>query len=259
MFGMARRRIEQIDFVLAGAQKAGTTALHYFLEQHPAISLPDAQELHFFDNEEIFSGRPDYRELHRRFRPTRRSVVAGECTPIYLYWRPVMERIWNYNRRMKLIVVLRNPVERAFSHWNMQRERGLDTLDFLDAIEAEPARQEASRPLQSRRFSYVDRGMYSVQLERVFQFFPREQIHILKYETFRDEQKQSLAAVSNFLGVPPRSELAVAVHNKIQYTRSMTPEEAARLGDIFSAEIEKLEQLLGWNCADWKTAADRLR
>src|SRR6266480_1310829 len=99
MFGWKPRKVERLDFIVAGAQKSGTTALHYFLKRHPQIALPDRQEMHFFDDDEIFSGPVDYERLHRHFRkrPLRllsvRLGLAGEVTPSYLYWKPAMERI----------------------------------------------------------------------------------------------------------------------------------------------------------------------
>src|SRR5260370_37851199 len=105
VFSMKRCRVERLDFIVAGAQKSGTTALHYFLKKHPQIALPEQQELHFFDDDEIFSRPVDYDLLHRQFRPvagstllrlaTARQAIAGEVTPSYLYWKPAMERIWN--------------------------------------------------------------------------------------------------------------------------------------------------------------------
>src|SRR5258708_1347579 len=103
MFDWKRHKLERLDFIVPGAQKSGTTALHYFLKKHPDVALPDRQEMHFFDDEEIFSRAPvDYDLLHRYFRPIGRSTVTGEVTPSYLYWKPAMERIANYNPRIKL-------------------------------------------------------------------------------------------------------------------------------------------------------------
>ena len=83
-----RHKIERLDFILAGAQKSGTTALHYFLSRHPDITMGDQQEIHFFDDEKIFSETVDYDMLHRHYPLVARSTVAGDCTPIYLYWKP---------------------------------------------------------------------------------------------------------------------------------------------------------------------------
>src|SRR6266481_6208185 len=137
MFSFGKRRIEKLDFLVAGAQKSGTTALNYYLKRHPRIALPVKKELHFFDNDELFAGgNVSYEPLYEMFRPARPGSIAGENTPIYLYWRPALPRIRDYNPAMKFIVILRNPIERAFSQWNMQRTRGIEPFDFLDAVGA---------------------------------------------------------------------------------------------------------------------------
>ena len=262
VFGIKGRKIERLDFIVAGAQKSGTTALHYFLRKHPQIALPERQELHFFDDDEIFSRPVDYDLLHRQFRPvagstllrfaTARQAIAGEVTPSYLYWKPAMERIWNYNRQIKLVILLRNPIDRAFAHWNMQRFKDREPLGFLDALKEEPRRIAQPLTIESRRFAYVDRGFYSGQLERVFKFFPREQVHFVKFEGFRDRKQETLDGVFEFLGVKPLRRIRDKDRNIVPYERTITAEEREYLSEVFSAEITKLEQMLGWDCSDWK-------
>jgi len=186
-FKFKRQPTAKLDFIIAGAQKAGTTALSDFLESHPKIKMPHKDELHriiqparhFFDDEERFAQHEiDYTPLQRGCVRRRKSTLLGSCTPIYIYWRNAMERIRNYNSKIKLLVLLRNPADRAFSHWNMQRDRALESLDFLAAIQDEKNRARETAPFQLRKFSYVDRGFYAEQIERVFQYFPREQVEI---------------------------------------------------------------------------------
>ena len=262
VFGIKGPKIERLDFIVVGAQKSGTTALHYFLRKHPQIALPERQELHFFDDDEIFSRPVDYDLLHRQFRPvagstllrfaTARQAIAGEVTPSYLYWKPAMERIWNYNRQIKLVILLRNPIDRAFAHWNMQRFKDREPLGFLDALKEEPRRIAQPLTIESRRFAYVDRGFYSGQLERVFKFFPREQVHFVKFEDFRDRKQETLDGVFEFLGVKPLRRIRDKDRNIVPYERTITAEEREYLSEVFSAEITKLEQMLGWDCSDWK-------
>ena len=262
VFGIKGRKIERLDFIVVGAQKSGTTALHYFLRKHPQIALPERQELHFFDDDEIFSRPVDYDLLHQQFRPvagstllrfaTARQAIAGEVTPSYLYWKPAMERIWNYNRQIKLVILLRNPIDRAFAHWNMQRFKDREPLGFLDALKEEPRRIAQPLTIESRRFAYVDRGFYSGQLERVFKFFPREQVHLVKFEDFRDRKQETLDGVFEFLGVKPLRRIRDKDRNIVPYERTITAEEREYLSEVFSAEITKLEQMLGWDCSDWK-------
>jgi sulfotransferase family protein len=258
MFDWKDHKVERLDFIVPGAQKSGTTALHHFLSKHPQIVLPGRQELHFFDDEEIFSCPIDYEMLHRHFRVRaglaliRRRFLAGEVTPSYLYWEPAMERIRNYNPQIKFVILLRNPIDRAFAHWNMQRFKDREPLDFMEAIKEEPRRIATPLTIESRRFAYVDRGFYSVQLGRVFQFFPREQVHIMKFEEFRHRKQESLDAIFDFLGVKRIRLGRDRDRNIVPYERAMKPEERKYLAEVFAAEITKLEQMLGWDLADWR-------
>ena len=252
MFKRNRKKIEKLDFILAGAQKSGTTALHYFLEKHRRITMGDQQEIHFFDDEEIFSRPPDYDKLHSHYPPASPSAIAGDCTPIYLYWPPAAQRIHEYNPAIKLLALLRNPIERAFSHWNMLRFKKWEPLDFLDALQEEKKRIAQSLSFEARQFSYVDRGFYTKQLERFFSLFPREQFKIIKFEDFRNKQRETLDSIFQFLGVQPRGFIRSKDRNVVPYEREMTPDERKQLYQIFADEISTLERLLGWDCSDWK-------
>src|SRR5436305_6206283 len=195
MFRSKRRKIKRLDFIVAGAQKSGTTALHYFLSKHPDICMGDQQEIHFFDNDRLFISEPDYGQLHKHYPLLARSAIAGDCTPSYLYHEPAAERIWKYNPKIKLLLILRNPVDRAFGQLNMQRFRGREPLDFFDAVREEQTRIAGAPPTEARRFAYVDRGFYAQQLTRFLKFFPREQLKVVKFEDFTGKQLDTLASI----------------------------------------------------------------
>jgi hypothetical protein len=253
MFGSGRRPIERLDFIVAGAQKSGTTAVNYYLKRHPRIALPAKKELHFFDDEERFKdgNAVSYEGLHRMFRPARPDSMAGENTPNYLYWPPALPRIRDYNPAIKLIIVLRNPIERAFSQWNMQRVRGHEPLDFLDAVRAEPERLAKLPPEKLRKVAYVDRGRYGEQLARALSIFPREQLLILKYEEFRKHQRELVDEVFRFLQLPPSRFRRIEAHD-IPYQREIQPHERNAIFGMLREDISHLEQLIGWNCSDWR-------
>jgi hypothetical protein len=260
MFRSRRHKIERLDFIIAGTQKGGTSALHYHLDQHPNITMAHSEEAHmidhprrhFFDDEERFAGKVDYDILHERIRFKPRTIITGSCTPIYTYWRPAMERIRNYHPGIKLVILLRNPIDRAFSHWNMYRERKQESLGFLEAIAEEKNRIREALPLQPRRTSYLDRGFYFEQMERVFRFFPREQVHVIKFEDFRKDTPAVVNRVFAFLGVTPLSTVKNREQNRIPYEREITPEERQCLYEAYKEDIARLEELLGWDCSDWK-------
>ena len=252
MFRTKRRKIERLDFILAGAQKSGTTALHYFLSKHPHITMGDQQEMHFFDNDALFVSEPDYEELHKRYPLLGPSMIAGDCTPSYLYYEPAAERIYKYNPKIKLLILLRNPVDRAFAHWNMQRFRGREPLDFFNAVREEQTRIAGAPPSEARRFAYVDRGFYGRQLARLFKFFPREQLKVLKFEDFQKKQAETLANIFSFLGRTPLRSVRSKDRNIVPYERAMNWEERVFIYNLFAEDIANVEQMLGWDCSDWK-------
>lgn len=260
MFRRRIKKIERLDFLIAGTQKGGTSALHYHLDQHPQITMAHSEEAHmvdhprrhFFDDETRFSDEVSYDILHEDVRMKPGSRIVGSCTPIYTYWRPAMKRIRDYHPGIKLIVLLRDPADRAFSHWNMYRDRKQEDLGFLEAIREEKNRLRAFLPLQQRRHSYLDRGFYFEQIERVFQFFPREQVRVIKFEEFRRQTEEVVNDVFRFLGVAPLTTVRNREQNRIRYERRMTSEERQYLVDIYRPDISRLEELLGWDCSDWK-------
>lgn len=242
----------KVHFVVAGMQKSGTTTLHRLLAQHPHVHVAPIKGTHFFDTESHFAGDEiDYAAYHAFFSPTPSHRVIGEATPIYSFWEPSMRRIAAYNPWMKVIVVLRNPIERAYSHWNFLTGKRIEHLGFEEALAAEEERTRASLPLQSRHFSYVARGFYTPQLERIASLFPAEQRLVLRMEELIDPESTAMDRVWSLLGVerPPSTEPAHA--NRRGYASPMAPAVREKLREVFRAEIGSLERMLGWDLRDW--------
>ena len=253
---LQRRKIDRVSFIVAGVQKAGTTAIHDFLAQHPHVALLRDQALHFFDKEEHFGSsrtgplnEPDYRILLGNFDPGWRWRVAGEVTADYLYYPRALERIARYNPEMKLIISLRNPIGRAFSQWNMRREKGQETLEFLDALKRD---QEIGIWKRPRGDAYIARSLYSPQLEKAFELFPRDQVFVLKYEDFRTDPFSVLDRIFDFLGVRGVSRLKNKERNRGSYSRKITMQEREHAATIFDDDISRVEELLDWDCSDWR-------
>ena len=239
----------QVNFVIGGTQKGGTSALDSFLRQHPEICMPETRkELHFFDRE---ADDTDYKKYHANFRPKPQHRAIGEASPMYMYWETAPYRIWKYNPKMKWLLVLRNPVERAFSGWNMETKRGNEKLSFAEAIERESERCREALPLQHRVYSYVDRGFYAHQVRRLFNIFGEENCLVLLNEELRNDHKNSLDRVFRFLGVddsfvPP--EASIFEH---EYDDGIDSDLRSRLIDIFRFDIKALERLLKCDLSAW--------
>ena len=223
------------SFLIIGAQKAGTTALYYYLAGHPSIAPSAEKELTFFAPE-IFANWPqhprhpilwsgdraalDDPEMYRRalawyhgnfpLPHSLRGRLTFEATPEYLYYPRAAQRIFAYNPQMQLIVLLREPVQRAFSAWNMYQRFGeyrpliyaprRETRAFEDAIHEEIAQIRAgSAPLEP---GYVQRGMYFDQLRRYLGLFPARQLLILDSRELYSRPREVIHHASRFLGLP---------------------------------------------------------
>jgi hypothetical protein len=250
----------QVDFVVAGTQKGGTTALASYLGEHPEICMPNSRaqplmkELHHFDNETRFAAEVvDHSTYHNYYEPQVGHRVLGDATPIYMYWESAPARMQAYNPALKFIMLLRNPVTRAYSHWNMEVMKGRETFSFEEALQREPERCREAWPLQHRRWSYADRGRYSVQLARIWSQFPRSQTLVLKSEAFQADPAPALAQIAEFLGVAPFPKVDPRTVWAIPYDRPMTAEARALLQQSFAGEIAELERMLGWDLSDWRT------
>ena len=238
----------RINFIVAGVQKAGTTALYDYLAEDPNIGLSKVKEVHFFDDETIDWAFPDYGPYHARFDPSG-PLIRGEATPIYLYWPRSLERIAAYNPKVKIIVMLRDPVERAWSHWKMEYARGAETRPFAWCIRQGRRRLLDGEPWGAHReFSYVERGFYGEQLERLFSLFPRDQVLIAKADDLRRDPNPALAAVNAFLGAPPPRTLAprdVHVGREMDYGGDLTDQDTAFLRTLYARDLARLEALTG--------------
>ncbi len=243
----------RIGVVVAGTQKGGTSALKVCMIEHPEIGMPqEVKEAHFFDTEENFAESPvDYATYHRMYERKPGVRVYGDATPVYMFWEPAPLRIWQYNSAMKLIVLLRNPGTRAYSHWNMEIKQGRETLSFEEAIRGEQDRCRGALPLQHRRWSYVARGMYSAQLRRIWRHFPREQVMVLKSEDFQADPAPALAQVAQWLGVGAFPNVAPRKIFALPYEGPMGRGARQFLHETFEIEIRRIERMLGWDCADW--------
>ncbi len=246
-------RTKTIDFVVAGAQRSGTTTLDRFLRGHASLAMARTwKELHFFDHEAHFrDAAVDYAAYHANFEPRMPGQLRGESTPSYMYWEPAAARMARYNPALKVIIILCNPITRAHSHWNKKQQRGREPLPFLEALRAEPERARAALPLQVHRTSYADRGFYTSQLRRLWSHFPVEQTLVSRSEQLQAEPEPTLQRVANFLGPIPFPRDAPEAANVRQYERPLSPQEWDYLAGFYAEVIPALERLLGWDCSRW--------
>ncbi|MFI5493752.1 sulfotransferase family protein [Actinoplanes sp. NPDC051859] len=200
------------DFLIAGVPKAGTTALHAALVRHPELYLSAVKEPKFFltDGRPPTTGGPGdvqtYQEhVWRRaeyealFDPAPPAALLGEATPFYLYDNATHDRIRALLPDVRLVVLLRDPVDRAHSNWTHLWNAGLEPeADFLTACRAEEQRKAAG---WADFWHYLGLGLYGRQIQHLFKVFPREQVLLLRYRELKDAPAATLDRVCEFLGV----------------------------------------------------------
>ena len=244
----------RLTFLICGSQKSGTSALDRYLRQHPQLFLPKNKELHFFDNENLNWPNPDLDRLHIHFQEARSDQRCGEATPITMYWDPAPERVWHYNPAMKLVILLRDPVTRAYSHWSMEHARGADQLSFRDAIALESQRAANCRPRQDRVHSYSDRGFYCHQIRRLWRLFGEKNVLVIRQAWLQQEPQHCLNRICKHLEVDAMPPVQALQERVGTYQAKMDEDIRFLLQQRFRGEVQQLEQMLNWDCSDWLEA-----
>jgi len=252
-YGKATSAIRPLpDFLILGAQKAGTTALYAYLRRHPHITGPSWKEVSFFDRHWT-RGEAWYRGNFPNVLRARGDLV-GEASPSYLFHPLAPRRVAALVPDAKLIVLVRNPVDRAYSHYHHEVALGREPLSFEDALAAEDGRtagEEARLAAEPGYFShawwnhtYKARGCYAEQLERWLDVFPLERLLVLPSEELLGEPGRTHARVLEFLGAEPHLLDSYPRVFEREY-EAMRPETRAELGAYFAGPNHSLYELLG--------------
>jgi Sulfotransferase domain len=247
------------DFLIIGAQKAGTTALYAYLRKHPAITGPPWKEVSFFDRhyargDAWYRGNFPNKVYLRAVRSrTGAEPRVGEASPSYLFHPLAPERVARLVPDVRLIALVRNPVDRALSHYNHELALGRESLPFEQALEQEDARMEGEleRMRDPRYFShawwnftYLSRGRYAEQLERWLAHFPRERLLVFPSEDLLERPGETYGKVLEFIGAPPY-ELESYPRIFTREYEGMDPHTRGRLNEYFAEPNRHLYELLG--------------
>ncbi len=198
------------NFICIGAQKAGTTTLADILSAHPQICIPPIKETKFFLFDENYKKGPDFYNSY--FTNYKDQLAVGEFDPDYLLFPFTAQRIYDtLGKDVRILVVLRNPADRAYSHYLMTRKKGLEPFTFSEAIKKEASRRENIKT--QKIYAYTERGLYGKQIEAFMQVFPAANFHFLVFEEdFMRNRRETIRKVQSFLHVD-EFELELNVHS----------------------------------------------
>ena len=250
------------DFIIVGAQKAGTTSLYNYLTRHPSVVPAQKKEVLFFGGPGFGKGRIWYRAHFplwaHRFYATKlcgEDFLTGEASPYYLFYPLAPRRAAEVVPNAKIVVLLRNPVDRALSHYHYEVSRGAETLSFEEALEREPDRLAGERERMIRdgdyysfayfHHSYISKGVYVDQLTAWREFFPKERLLVLKSEDLFDDPGSVVEETLQFLGIPSdHAPEEYGALNEGGYG-GMDPALRERLAAYFRPHNRRLYEYLG--------------
>ena len=268
------------NFIIAGAMRSGTTSMARWLGDHPDVFMAEIKEVHYFDRQ--YDRGPDWYGSH--FEGAKDEKAIGEATPNYLYNEEALARISQDVPSVSLVIILRDPIDRAYSHYHHRLARGAEWLSFEEAIEVEPERLRSENEEWRANFSYVDRGRYARQLNRLLRLFPRDAVLVQLFEDLREDPISTFRTVTEFLGVdptvvpervgrqinsyqgfrsnavrrlsrrlPPLLQNVVGRANRIDSDGypPMSNSARARLVDLYADERAELERIIGRDLTVW--------
>jgi hypothetical protein len=252
-----------VTFAIIGVQKAATTTLNRMVTKHPWIAGGPEKEMRFFMEEKHDWDNPDY-STYVRPASTDEERIAGDATPEYLFWPNALERIRRYNPEIRLIASFRDPVERAYSQWSMERFRDPEFPDLPVALRRWAASTIPDRvpdhwsPYDLRRRSLFTRGLYGQQVRRALTVFPREQFLFLEFKEIYSDREHTLDRVTQHLGVEPFSKYPRVVHaaatSQDHTGPAPTVAKVARLVDLYRDDLQEFAELTGLDVSGWSTS-----
>jgi hypothetical protein len=253
---MVQDELHLPDFIIAGAPRSATTWLYVLAKRHPELAMaqPRVPEPKFFLVDELFERGLEYYSANW-FATLPSDRLLGEKSANYLESSVAAERIHRSLPRVKLIFLLRNPVERAYSNYLWSRQNGLETETFERALVLEQQREQDLAPnlRYARPYAYFSRGLYAEQLTRIFNHFPQEQILVLRHEDVATCPEQVTTAFQRFVGVAEMPELARGL-GTVNATESLHSESLSevlrrRLAERYRPANARLAALL---CRDFE-------
>jgi len=255
------------NFLIIGYPKSGTTSLFEYLLKHPNVLPPKGKEIDYFDR--LYSRGQNWYKTAFPLQSTMKinsqlnktKMLTGEATPRYIYNPNALHRIKKALPKCKFIILLRNPIDRAFSHYTMNIKNEYEYLSFEDALKKENERIK-NRVKKMKKdlnyfswnydlYAYLEHGIYVNQLKRWMEVFPREQFLIIQSEEFLKNKSQTYQNVLKYLDLPKWEPDEFTLFKKRNYKEKMNVETRKKLSEFFRPHNEKLYEFLGQRF-DWE-------
>tara|TARA_B110000196_G_C21089062_1_gene636591 strand:+ start:372 stop:1208 length:837 start_codon:yes stop_codon:yes gene_type:complete len=245
------------NFIIVGTVRSGTTSLYYNICEHPSINSAAYDEIGFFDSN-YHLGMNWYRSMfatEKKMNSIKKETgyaITGEDTPFYFWKKEVVERIFKVLPDVKIIAIFRNPVDRAYSNYNLGLRAKTEKLTFENSIDEEITflDEHTFRESIDRRRSYLSKGIYEKQIRLWLDVFPKEQIHILSTEDMQKNPQDTILKIFKFLNLSEYNIKNPQKQKQVEYQK-MNEQTRKRLINFYKPYNEKffeiIEQKFEWN------------
>ena len=255
----SKKSKNMFQFLVAGVMKSGTTTLYGYLTTHPNISMSIPKELHFFDNDGLDWKHPNYSLYEAKKRTGSHDRLRGEASPKYICWPNAFQRIKEYNHQMKIILIFRDPVKRAWSHYNVLFNEGKRNESFASLIQENQSElNNASLAGPNSSCNLVKRGFYGIQLQQLLSVFPRNQILLLLLENMEKDPDGVLRKISEFLEISYPPPVVAKLHRNYGDKKRidkpkliMNETDAKYLRSLYKEDLKLFAKLSRLNISHW--------
>jgi len=247
--------LNQVSVFVGGVQKSGTRSISQYFRQHPDLAVHKKKEGHFFDRQENFINDIPLafalNDYHNNFAVNQSTEILCDITPDYIFRKNAVQRVFNYNPKANWIILLRNPIERAYSSWNMEVNRKTEKLSFEEALHSELIGNPEDR--SQDRFLYLGRSRYYLQLLNLWKYFPLSQCHIYSAESIWNRPQVTLNKILNSLNIPINNGDSYKHIHKGTYKCGVSEQARKLLKKQLHFELTELPSILGWDKNPWVT------
>lgn len=241
--------MKKLDFLVIGTQKGGTTSIIPHFNQHPDIFMCE-NELHFFDKIKYIENYEIYHKNFTKDKDTQNKFI-GEKTPSYCYLQFAIDRIYNYNPDIKLVFILRDPIKRAYSEWNMYKNNFDFKKPFLESIKEIETVQLSE--IKQNGYWALQRGYYLEQIEYILSKFKKENLYIGISEKIKKNPLQEYNNIFEFFNLNKLTNLDVNLEvRKGNYNKEITENEFEYMKNLYSERTKKLFDFLGYEIDEWR-------
>ncbi|MCX7545265.1 sulfotransferase domain-containing protein [Marinicella gelatinilytica] len=242
-----------VSAFIGGVQKSGTRSISNYFRHHKNISVHCKKEGHFFDVDKNFTNNIPLSSAidryHSDFEINSSTKILCDISPDYIFRQNAVKRVHKYNPNANWVILLRNPIQRAYSAWNMEVNRKTESLSFEEALNAELAGNSKSR--SHDRFQYINRSRYYPQLLNLWKYFPSSQCHIFSAELIWKNPGKALIQILTSMNIKPLDINNYEHSHKGSYSSSLSKDAHDTLVNNLHFELYELPTLLKWKENPW--------